>query len=134
MVIAVQLETVDDFIASVNLHELYRRRMVRGADLSQWHAQLEAWLQDGALLEAAEFLLEVLDVVETLEQFDAREPQPYWYLKLADVYEDAGEPGGAAAVLRRWLARWPAEREGHVEYRDQICTRLAWLGQKNHTM
>lgn len=120
---------VDLAIASINMEECYRRRLVRGRDLNEWFTQLEVWLESGQYEEALSFLGEAIGAVETLEQFDNREPQSYWYQKAADVYEDMGQPGNAAKVLQRWLASWPAHRQGNNSDRHEVCSRLLHLSR-----
>jgi len=124
-----QPDLVDIAIASINMQELYRRRMVRGRDLNEWFDDLEAWIAAGEYEEALTFLGEAIGTVETLEQFDNREPQPYWFQKAADLYEDSGEPEAAAKVLRRWLESWPPRRERRDGMREVVCTRIAQLSR-----
>lgn len=118
---------VDIAIASINMEECYRRRLVRGRDLSEWHTDLEAWIATGEYEQALEFLGEAIGAVETLEQYDDREPQPYWFQKAADLYEDMGEPENAAKVVDRWLRSWPARRPRRDGMREDMCTRAANL-------
>lgn len=100
----------DELILAINAEELYRRRTVRGQDINDWHPQIRTWLAEGHLLDALDLLEEILDVVEILEQYDAREPDWYWYSKTASVQEELGDCPGAAATLRRYLQAWPAHR------------------------
>lgn len=111
-------------IAVINMEECYRRRLVRGRDLNEWHMQLEQWASSGNTAAQRTLLQEIIAVTELLPQYDAREPQPYWHEKLADLHVSAGESWAEAAVLTRWLACWPEERRRFDSARERFLQRL----------
>lgn len=107
-------------IAVINMEECYRRRMVRGKDLNEWHDQLNIWVKEGNLPAARALLHEIIEVTETLVQYDQREPQPYWHEKLAKLHRREGDRWAEAAVLCRWLAAWPEDRRRFDSARERI--------------
>lgn len=114
---------VDAAIRRINTDELYRLRRVRGRDLNQWHQDLTVWIQGGLPEEALALLGEIITVAETLQQYDSREPQPYWYEKAAKILADQGEHGAAELLLRNWLHLWPETREQSAHRRKRIEAR-----------
>ncbi|MGO4382911.1 hypothetical protein AB4Y80_01570 [Specibacter sp. RAF43] len=94
----------------MNTAETYRRRVVRGLDINDWHLELDAWFARGNYWAALDLLAEIMDAVETLEQFDDWEPEAYWYEQAAEAHTRIGEHDKAVAVLERWLQFWPPER------------------------
>lgn len=88
-------------IHAVNMVETYRRRGVRSRDLNDWHAQLDEWWAVGAHTLILGLLAEVMYVVETLEQYDDREPQAYWYQQAAKAHTALGDHASAVAVLEQ---------------------------------
>lgn len=122
-----QPDAVDAAIAAINMEECYRRRLVRGRDLNEWHTDLENWILTGQDDTALGFLGEAIAAVETLEQYDDREPQSYWYEKAADIHQERGDHAAASAVLERWMATWPEVRRRRDSTRLRIKTRLVRL-------
>ncbi|GAA4914628.1 hypothetical protein [Nesterenkonia rhizosphaerae] len=124
----------DLLIEQINTEELYRRRLVWGRDLNDWHLTLDHWISTGLTAKALELLELILETVETLEQFDTREPQFYWYKMTAELYLSTGEPDKAADTLERWVAGWPDSRAVPDQARaslertkTQITTKVAKL-------
>lgn len=117
---------VDDLIATINLHELYQRRLVRGRDLNDWHTQLREWQQQGELDRCLELLAEIIEVIEGLDWLDAREPQLYWYEKSAVLMARQGRHRAAIVLLRRWLSFWP---EGRGVNPDMVQVAASKRGQ-----
>lgn len=117
-------DPVDRLIAVVNMEEAYRRRRVRGKDLNDWHPQLDAWAESGQTVEALRLLGEIMETVENLEQYDPREPQPYWFEVAARIHHRAGRHEEEAAVLRRWLDKWPPSRVGQCPRRAVVEAKL----------
>lgn len=111
-------------IAVINMEECYRRRLVRGRDLNEWHEQLQLWREAGDVPAQRALLREIIAVTETLEQYDAREPQPYWHEKLADLHADEGAWWSELAVLCRWLAAWPDDRRRFDKARERVRARV----------
>lgn len=114
---------VEALIGAINMQECYRRRVVRGQDLNEWHQQLDSWKADGHTGPALELLAEIMAAVETIEQYDPREPQPYWYMEAAKLYRKVGSPQEEWEVLQRWLARWPMSRPRHDKARERFIER-----------
>lgn len=121
------LADVDRAIRRVNTGELLDRRRVRGRDLNDWHGQLRDWRDLGEHSEALRLLLEIIAAVETLEQYDSREPRYEWYLWAAREYEALGLVDAAVAVLERWGSFWPTERECWPSHRATVASRLRRL-------
>lgn len=111
-------------IAVINMEECYRRRLVRGRDLNEWHMQIEQWASAGNVAAQRALLREIIEVTERLVQYDAREPQPYWHEKLADLHESTGERWAEVAVVTRWLACWPEDRRRYDSARARFLRRL----------
>lgn len=107
-------------IAVINMEECYRRRLVRGRDLNDWHEQLDAWVKAGNLAAARELLYEIIEATEQLVQYDQREPQPYWHEKLAKLHRRDGDRWAEQSVLCRWLAAWPEDRRRFDNARERI--------------
>lgn len=101
---------VDYAIAAINADELMRRRRVRGRDLNEWIGPLQEMIDAGQDAEALELLEEIMACCETLEQYDPREPQPFWYEKACGLLRRSRRYSEEAQTLTRWLRRWPAER------------------------
>lgn len=116
----VGVEGMDRAIAVINMEECYRRRVVRGQDLNDWHEQLDRWIAAGDLSSARALLYEIIGATETLVQYDQREPQPYWHEKLAKLHRRDGDRWAESAVLCRWLAAWPADRQRFDSARQRI--------------
>lgn len=104
------MNQVEYAIAAINAEELMRRRMVRGKDLNDWLGPLQEMIDAGQDAEALELLEEIMSCCETLEQFDPREPQPFWYEKACGLLRRSRRYEEEARTLTRWLSRWPAER------------------------
>jgi Asp-tRNA(Asn)/Glu-tRNA(Gln) amidotransferase C subunit len=117
------VNSVEALIGSINMEEAYRRRKVRGRDLNEWHPQLDEWIAAGETRKALDLLGEIFESVESLEQFDAREPQPYWYETAAKIYRTLRCSEEEAAVLERWLIRWPPTRTRHDKARERFASR-----------
>ncbi|MFT4471437.1 hypothetical protein ACMX2H_16155 [Arthrobacter sulfonylureivorans] len=122
-----EAEDVDELIAIINMEECYRRRTVRGRDLNDWHLQLEAWRRIGNFEAMLQLLGEIIVATEQLEQYDDREPQPYWHEQKAKLHRKRHEYQEEAAVLALWLAHWPLERDRFDQARERIVARLAEL-------
>lgn len=119
------VNSVEALIGSINMEECYRRRQVRGRDLNEWHPQLDEWIAAGETRKALDLLAEIFTAVESLEQYDAREPQPYWYETAAKIYRTLRCDQEEAAVCERWLIRWPESRTRHDKARHRLSTRAA---------
>ncbi|MDZ5076794.1 hypothetical protein [Nesterenkonia sp. HG001] len=110
----------DDAIRRINTEELYRRRQVRGRDLNDWHAELRQWEEAGLYEEVLSLLGEITHAVETLAQYDSREPQAYWYLYAARILKLQGEARAAEVLLIRWLDHWPEDRPQYPSHRARV--------------
>lgn len=119
------VNSVEALIGAINMEEAYRRRKVRGRDINDWHPQLDEWVAAGETRKALDLLGEIFEAVESLEQFDAREPQPYWYEMAAKIYRTLRCAPEEAAVLERWLIRWPLDRTRHDRARERFTARAA---------
>ena len=97
-------------IHAVNMGETFRRRVVRGQDFNDWHEQLEQWWVVGDYTAILGLLGEIIAAAETLEQYDDREPQAYWYQQAAKAHTALGDHEAAVAMLERWLQFWPPIR------------------------
>lgn len=107
------------------MEECYRRRKVRGRDMAEWIPQMDAWVAAGETRLALELLAEIIAACETLEQFDTREPAPFWYESAAKVYRQLGCSHEEATILERWLAHWPESRVRYDKARDRFAARAA---------
>lgn len=112
-------------INAINMEHLYKLRTLRGKDISE-HVQdvinLEA---EDRYAEMLELLEEVIDITHALEQYDQREPQPYYALKACSVYMRLGRRADAIRALERWLGAWPEERATtHTSQRKKVVTKL----------
>jgi tetratricopeptide (TPR) repeat protein len=112
-------------IHAVNMDETYRRRQVRGRDLNDWHPQLDAWWAAGDYTAILDLLGEVITAAETLEQYDDREPEAYWYQQAAKAHTVMGDHAAAVAVLERWFQFWPPERIRFDREPERMERRLA---------
>lgn len=110
-------------IAAINAEELMRRRVVRGMDLNDNIAVIDNLVAQGLAAEALELLEEIIAVVETLEQYDDREPQPYWYERAAGLHRRLGNHEAELDVLGRWLIAWPPSRLRPDLARDRVRAR-----------
>lgn len=119
------MNPVERAIASINAEELRRRRTVRGKDLNDLIPVLDSYSAVGMAREFLGLLGEIMAACETLEQFDPREPQPYWYERAAGMHRRLGEHDEELDVLARWLMHWPASRERNDLARDRIKARYA---------
>ena len=124
--------TVDDAIAAINMDECYRRRRVRGRDLNDWLVPLKDLRKAGETRAALDLLAEIIAAIETLEQFDPREPQPYWYEEAAKVYRRLKCRQEEADVLNRWLAFWPEQRARHDRARERVRARIEYVTTRFH--
>jgi len=97
-------------IHAVNMAETYRRRVVRGRDVNDWHLELDEWWAMGDFAAVLDLLREIISAMETVEQYDDREPQSYWYVQCAKAHTAIGDHDAAVAVLERWFRFWPPER------------------------
>lgn len=117
------MRQVDMAIQAINAEELMRRRRVRGLDLNDHIAVIDSLVSEGLVPQALELLEEIIAVVETLEQFDDREPQPYWYERAAGLHRRSGNHEAELDVLGRWLIAWPPARKRADLARDRVRAR-----------
>lgn len=117
------MNQVEYAIAAINAEELMRRRQVRGRDLNEWIGPLQELIDTGADAEALALLEEIMDCCETLEQFDPREPQPFWYEKACGLLRRSRRYEEEAGTLTRWLERWPADRVRADLAQERILAR-----------
>jgi hypothetical protein len=120
---------VEKLIGAINMEECYRRREIRGKDFNDWHGDLERWKAAGQDREILGLLTEIMDACETLEQYDEREPQPYWYEEAAKACRRLSDPTGELAVLQRWLVCWPLDRRRLDKVRERFLTRAERVRQ-----
>lgn len=111
-------------IRQVNTEELLRRRLVRGHDLNTWIPQLQHWESTGDHHQALDLLGEIIDTVETLAQYDSREPDAYWYLMAARILRSQDDHGRARTVLHRWMEHWPRSRPAFPSHRLRVAQAL----------
>ncbi|GAA1806914.1 hypothetical protein [Nesterenkonia flava] len=97
-------------IDAVNHQELMRRRQVHGRDLNDWHTALRELKAAGETRQALVLLHEIIDKTLALAQYDAREPQLWWFTQAAWLHERHRDYDKAAAVLQQWLDAWPDRR------------------------
>lgn len=125
------MNQVERAIASINAEELRRRRTVRGKDLNDLIPVLDSYSAVGMSREFLGLLGEIMAACETLEQYDPREPQPYWYERAAGMHRRLGQHGEELDVLARWLMYWPASRERTDLARDRIKARYADVADRH---
>lgn len=121
---------VDLALARINAEECARRRLVRGKDLNGWLAVLDEMILAKQHDEALDLLGEIMDACETLEQYDPREPHPYWYERAAGLLRKTGQHGREMETLARWLDRWPDSRPRPDFARERIRARLEDVRQR----
>ncbi len=112
----------DRAIAVINMEEAFRRRLVRGRDINEWHPTISEWLAAGRDDDVLTLVAEIIDATMILEQYDPREPQPYWFELAARIHHRRGAHRDEAVILRRWLARWPYSR-GNTKRRAGILAK-----------
>lgn len=112
-------------VHAVNMGETYRRRMVRGQDFNDWHGQLDAWWAVGDYPAILLLLGEIIVAAESLEQYDDREPQAYWYQQAAKAHMEMGDHQSAVEILARWAQFWPSHRIRLDDEPARMDSRLA---------
>lgn len=128
----------DELIEAINAEHLYRLRQVRGRDLNDWHEHLHALAGEDRHDDALELLDEIMDCTLTLVQYDAREPDLYWWWKASALHRRLKDNQAAARVLERWLAAWPEARAIPAQLRPvkdrqraRVRERLKWLREQH---
>lgn len=113
------------------MEHLWKLRKLHGKDLAD-HVQDLVEMETGKRYDDMVVLLEqIIDVTHTLEQYDPREPQPYYAQKAATIYNKLRRRPDAIRVLRRWVEAWPPERPTtQVREREKIIERLVRLEAK----
>ncbi|PCC37441.1 tetratricopeptide repeat protein [Glutamicibacter sp. BW77] len=103
-------DKIQRLIDAINMQHVWALRKLHGKDLGD-HVQVLIELEtDKRYDEMIALLEEITELMHTLEQYDTREPQPYYAEKLASIYIKLGSHDDAIRALRRWLDAWPADR------------------------
>ena len=124
-------DRIQRLIEAINMDHLWKLRKLHGKDLAEHVQDLVEMEADKRFEEMVVLLEQIIDVTHTLEQYDAREPQPYYAQKAATIYNKLKRRQDSIRVLRRWLAAWPTERPTtQVRERENIIARLARLEAK----
>lgn len=111
-------------IQEINMAETYRRRLVRGRDFNDWHLQLDEWWITEDYESILSLLSEIIAAAETLEQYDDREPQAYWYQQAAKAHTRLGDYAAAVEILERWFQAWPPPRQRFDNEPARMTDRL----------
>lgn len=112
-------------INAINMEHLYKLRTLRGKDISEHVQDIVSLEAEDRYPEMLERLEEVIDITHVLDQYDTREPQPYYALKASAVYMRLGRRADAIRVLERWLAAWPEDRPTtHTSQRKKVVAKL----------
>lgn len=100
----------ENLIISINSEELWIRRRVARWDINQWLLPIDDLMRARRFSEAIDVLETITTTCVSLQQYDNREPQAYWFEKLATAHQRAGNKPAARAVLTNWLTYWPDTR------------------------
>ncbi len=111
-------------IARINAEECFRLRKVDGRDINDWHTTLAKMRASGDTAGALGLLYKIIAACETLEQYDPREPQPYWYEQAAKLHEKRGELTEAEELVVRWLSFWRGRERGEKTKMRALLDKL----------
>lgn len=116
---------MDRLIISINSEELWARRQVAGWDLNDWLLPIDDLLRARRYTEAVDVLEDITETCVNLQQYDNREPQAYWFEKLATAHHRSQEKAAARSVLAEYLYYWPTGRFRTNRDVERVIKRLA---------
>ena len=112
--------TPDQLIASINAHHLTHLRQVRGRDINDHHTHIHQLQHQGDHPALLDLLGEIIPLTYTLQQYDPREPDPYWTQMAVDTHTYLGDHTAARELWSAWLTHWPTHREIPTYHRGVI--------------
>lgn len=99
------LSPVDTLIAAAHQDALERVRRMWGLDRDDWLLAVEELARTHPQV-ATVILCRWCDTAVVASHHDAREPDPWGFERLADLYHREGDHGAEHDVLTEWLGHW----------------------------